>query len=64
MVTRETLISRHLDKQDKTVDEIMYPEQVVYQTGSGEYVHLSTDKPPRGTEYTVVVRSNKKEEDV
>ena len=40
----------------------MYPEQIVYQTGQGEYVQFSTDKPPRGTEYTVVTRENKQKE--
>ncbi len=44
------------------MDEVMYPTQVIYQTGSGEYVHFSTDKPPRGTEYTVITRENKAKE--
>ena len=42
----------------------MYPEQVLYQTGEGEYVHISTDKPARGTEYVVIpVRENKRRTD-
>ncbi len=61
-MVKETVVSRHLDKQGKTLEEVMYPTQVIYQTGSGEYVHFSTDKPPRGTEYTVVVRENKAKE--
>ncbi len=59
---RETVVSKHLDKQGKTPEEIMYPTQVIYQTGSGEYVHFSTDKPARGTEYTVITRENKAKE--
>ena len=59
----ESLVARHLDKRNKTIDEIMYPDEVIYQTGSGEYVHFSTDKPARGTEYLVVRRNNKQKED-
>ena len=41
----------------------MYPEQAIYQTGTEEYVHFSTDKPPRGTEYIVLTRENKEQND-
>lgn len=30
----------------------------VYKITEGEYVHFSTTKPPRGTEYEVVIREN------
>lgn len=58
-----TVVGRHLNKKGKSIDEIMFPDQVIYQVGEGEFVHFSTDKPPRGTEYTVVTRENKQKRD-